>query len=290
MNYYATLGLERSASADEIKSAYRKLAMKHHPDRGGDEKKFQEITEAYETLGDPNKKAFYDQGGHQPQGNPFGQGFHEFHSNHPFQGGAFGGGHPFEDIFAQFGFGFQNTRPKNSDLQIKVKISLKDSYMGKTTNISYRLPSGRDQTVDINIPPGVENGQNLKMSNMGDDSIKELPRGDLIVHIEVEHDIKFQRNDLSLITSLNIDIFDAMLGCKRKVTNIDGSEIEIDIKSGTQNGQTYSCKGLGFKSIRQHNLRGDLLIKVNVKTPIIKDSKSIELIKNLAAQIRNNQG
>jgi curved DNA-binding protein len=290
MSHYDTLGVGKSASPEEIKSAYRKLAMKHHPDRGGDQKKFQTITEAYETLSDPDKKAFYDHGGGQ-RGNPFGGGFHEFRSGHPFQGGdPFG--NPFEDVFTHFGFGFQGSRPrpKNSDLQIKVKISLKDSYMGKTMTIKYPLPSGRTQTAEITIPAGIQQGQQMKMGGMGDDALVELPRGDLIVNIEIDRDRNFHRDEMSLVTKVNIDIFDAMLGCKRVIKNIDESEVEIAINPGTQNGQKYACRGLGFPSIKFNNVKGDLIIQVIVDTPKVKDPKAVEMVKSLAEYIRNSKG
>lgn len=289
MSYYDTLGVGKSASPEEIKAAYRKLAMKHHPDRGGDQKTFQNITEAYETLSDPDKKAFYDHGGGRQgfNGFPGGGGFHEFRSGHPFQGGdPFGT--PFEDIFTHFGFGFQGNRPrpKNSDLQIKVKISLKDSYLGKTMTIDYPLPSGESQTLEITIPPGISTGQQMKMGGMGDNSIHELPRGDLIIHIEVDKDPTFTREDMNLLTKLRIDIFDAMLGCKKILKNIDGNDIELTIHPGAQNGQRYSCQGLGFPSIKFNNVRGDLCVQLSIETPIIKDKELIDLVNSLAIRVR----
>lgn len=279
MDYYSILGVDRSASPDDIKAAYRKLAMKHHPDRGGDAKKFQEISEAYETLGDPNKKTMYDHGGARG----FGQGF---------QGNPFGGGfshNPFDDLFSQFGFHFHtgNQQVRNNDLTIKVKISLKDSYLGKTMTINYPLPSGRDQTLEITIPPGIEHGQTMRMGGMGDDSIREIPRGDLIVHIEVERDPQFRREEMALVTTLRIDVFDAMLGCDRTVRNIDGSELSLNIRPGTQNGQKYSCAGLGFRSIKFTNIRGDLIVQVIVDTPAIKDDNIAAKVRALAEEIRN---
>lgn len=288
MSHYDTLGVGKSASPEEIKAAYRKLAMKHHPDRGGDQQTFQKLTEAYETLSDPDKKAFYDHGGGQ-HGNPFGGGFHEFRSGHPFQGDGFG--HPFEDIFTHFGFGFQNSRqarPKNSDLQIKVKISLKDSYLGKTMTIDYPLPSGRNQTLEITIPPGIASGQQIKMGGMGDDSISEIPRGDLIIHIDVDKDKDFARDDMHLITKLRINVFDAMLGCKRIVKNINNKDVEITIHPGAQNGQRYSCQGLGFPSIKFNNIRGDLIVQIIVDTPVIKDPELVEIVKDLANRVKKN--
>ena len=289
MSHYDTLGVGRSASPEEIKAAYRKLAMKHHPDRGGDQKKFQTITEAYETLSDPDKKAFYDHGGGQ-RGDPFGGGFHEFRSSHPFNGDPFG--NPFEDVFTQFGFGFRGARaqPKNSDLQIKVRISLKDSYMGKTMTINYPLPSGRQQTAEITIPSGIAPGQQMKMGGMGDDSVIDIPRGDLIINIEVDKDNRFHRDDMHLVTKVNINVFDAMLGCKRTIKNIDDHDVEITIHPGTQNGQKYACRGLGFPSIKFNNVRGDLLVQVIVETPVITDPELISIVNDLANRVRLKKG
>jgi len=290
MSHYDTLGVGKSASPEEIKTAYRKLAMKHHPDKGGDQKKFQTITEAYETLSDPDKKAFYDHGGGQ-RGNRFGGGYQEFHSGHPFQGGdPFG--NPFEDVFTQFGFGFRGARPqpKNSDLQIKVKISLKDSYMGKTMTINYPLPSGRTQTAEITIPPGISPEQQMKMGGMGDDSIIDLPRGDLIINIVIDKDNVFRRDDMHLVTKIHIDVFDAMLGCKRTITNIDGNDVEFTINPGTQNGQRYACRGLGFPSIKFNNIKGDLIVQVIVETPIITNPELVSLVSQLANRVRNSKG
>ena len=286
MDYYSILGVGRSASPEDIKAAYRKLAMQHHPDRGGDANKFKEISEAYDTLSSPDKRAQYDHGGpnfaNSFRGGPFQQsGFDPF---------GMGGGSPFDDIFQQFGFNFRagNVRPKNSDLQIKVRISLKDSYMGKTMTINYPLPSGRDQTLEITIPPGIENGQTMKMGGMGDDTVAELPRGDLIINIEVDRDHKFRREEMALVTNIEIDIFDAMLGCVRHITNIDDSEIEVAIRPGTQNGQKYSCKNLGFRSVKFNNIRGELIIQVNVKTPIVKDPVLTGKIRLLAEEVRRS--
>lgn len=284
MDYYSILGVGRSASPDEIKAAYRKLAMKYHPDRGGDEKKFKEINEAYDTLSDPQKKAGYDTGGGQHHyrsytGNPF-EGFD------PFGTGA---GNPLDEMFRQFGFQFRsgNTKPKNRDLHIKCKISLKDSYLGKTLNISYPLPSGNNETLEFVVPPGIDNGQSLRIGGYGDDSLSGIPRGDLNITIEVEKDRSFWREDLNLYTNLEIDIFEAMTGCTKTVKNIDDSELEVSIRAGAQHGIKYSCKGFGFKSTKFNN-RGDLIVVVSVKTPIIKDPVLINMVNQLAEKVKRN--
>lgn len=287
MDHYSTLGLDKSASADDIQKAFRKAAMKHHPDRGGDAGKFQEINEAYSTLSDPQRRAEYDMAGQNPfgqQGHPFANSFH-FTTGNPFQGG---GGNPFNDVFNQFGFQFHTgqQQPRNRDLNIRCKISLKDSYMGKQMTVSYKLPSGQDESVTIDIPPGIENGQIIKLSGYGDNSMRQFPRGDLTISIEVEGMPKFSREDINLVTSADVDIFDAMLGKTITVDHIDGTKVDLSMPAGSTHGQRMSCKGMGFKHMKFNNVRGDLHVILNVKTPRITDPKMIEEVRALADKIR----
>jgi curved DNA-binding protein len=285
MDHYSTLGVDKTASPDDIQKAFRKAAMKHHPDRGGDAGKFQEINEAYSTLSDPQKKAEYDMMGQNPfgqQGNPFANGFH-FTTGNPFPGGD-----PFQNIFNQFGFQFNHGHqtPRNRDLNIRCKISLKDSYIGKNMTVSYRLPSGQDESVSIDIPAGIENGQVIKLSGYGDNSMRQFPRGDLTISIEVENAPKFSREDVNLITEANVDIFDAMLGTTITVDHIDGTKVDLAVPPGTMHGQRMSCKGMGFKHMKFNNVRGDLHVVLNIKTPRITDPTLAEEIKALATKIR----
>jgi curved DNA-binding protein len=279
-DHYSTLGVDRNASPEEIKRAFKSQAMKHHPDRGGDAKKFQELNEAYSTLSDPQQKAMYD---HGPTPN-FGQGFQHFNFN--FGGGGGNPLDPFQDAMNQFGFVFRSNAHKNRDLNLNCRINLRDSYLGRKMNISYNLPSGRTETLDLQIPAGVETGQSLRVAGYGDDTMPNVTRGDLTVNIEVDRDPKFYREGLNLVTKIEIDIFDAMLGCKKKVTNIDDSEVEITIRPGTQNGQKYSCQGLGFRNIKFQTMTGDLVVEVSVKTLTSNNPDVIEQIKQLAEKMR----
>jgi curved DNA-binding protein len=287
MSYYDTLGVGQNASPEEIKAAYKKMAMKFHPDRnGGNEAKFKEVNEAYSTLSDPEKKMMYDHGGNQPHfGSHTGGQFHDFGFN------PFGNMPPeFQDIMGNFGFSFRtnNMPQRNRDLNLKCRVSLKDTYTGKNVDITYRLPSGRDEKVTLHIPAGVENGMTLKVSEYGDDSIPTMRRGDLTVIIETDKDPRFHREDLNLVTSIEIDIFEAMLGCKKTVKNIDDTNIEIDIQPGTQHGRKYSCHDLGFQSVKYTNLRGHLIINVTVKTPVIKDPQLAAMVNELANKVRGS--
>jgi DnaJ-class molecular chaperone len=170
-DYYQKLGLGRAASPDEIKKAYRSLAMKHHPDRGGDEKKFKEISEAYEILSDPEKKSMVDSGidpaaannGHnRPGGSPF-----DFH----FNSGNF------EDVFSQFGFHFNNRQVRrNKSININVELTLEDVLNGKEIDADIALPGQSHKTININIPPGIDDGQQVRYQGRLMDSARLYPR------------------------------------------------------------------------------------------------------------------
>jgi len=293
MDHYSTLGVDRNATPEEIKQAFRKMAREHHPDRGGNEAKFKEINEAYSVLSDSDAKAQYDFQGSRQQhfrshtGNPFqqthtfsfGDGFAQFHQNDMF-----------EDVMRNFGFQFHQAQQpaRNKDLNIRCRISLRDAYMGKSMTITYRLPSSEEETIDINIPPGIDTGHVIKLEGRGDNSIRGMARGDLTVSIEVDRDGRFFREELTLITETEIDIFDAMLGCTKSIENIDGNMVDVVIRAGAQHGQRFSCKGLGFKNVRYSNVRGDLHVIVKIKTPIVTDPDTKVLVERLAEKVRRS--
>jgi len=296
MDHYSTLGVDRSASPDDIKTAFKKLAMKHHPDRGGDAGKFQELNEAYSVLSDPEKRMIYDHGGNRQHhfntqtGNPFGQGFsftvntNGFQQN--FHQGPFSGDPHFDEMLKNFGFGFAQPPRRNRDLNMKCQISLKDAYQGKNLKIDYRLPNGEDKSINIDIPPGIDNGQAIKVNGAGDHSNKQLPPGDLTISIEISPVNKFSREDLNLVTESEISIFEAMTGCRKTVKNIDDTDVEVVVHPGTRHGQKYSCRGLGFPNLKFNNVKGDLIVAINIKTPIVTDPILVAAVNDLANKLR----
>jgi curved DNA-binding protein len=276
MDYYATLGLNRGASDDEIKKAYRQMAMKHHPDRGGDEKKFKEISQAYEALSDPDKRRIIDMGGdpNAQQGmGGFGQGPFEFH---------FGSG-DLNDLFgANFGFGGFGRRPmrKNKSVNISINIDLEDVLQGKEINAEINLPSGKNKLINIAIPPGIENGQQIRYEGMGDNSISDLRPGDLIVNIHVQRHNIFERDGTALICEKEISVWDAVLGTELEIKTIDKKTLNISIPKGMQPGTILSCRGEGLPNVRTRQ-RGDLLIKIKVKVPKNLNTEQEQLIKQI---------
>jgi len=280
MDYYSTLGLRRGASEDEIKKAYRGMAMKFHPDRGGDEKKFKEIEEAYRFLSDPEKKNIIDMGG-DPNAQP-GAGPQGFHSQGPFE--FHFGSHPgMEDIFTHFGFGFQNRRPmRNKSYNVNIRIRLEDVLNGKDVDAEITLSNNKKKLINIKIPPGIENGQNIRYQGMGDDSLKDVSAGDLIVNIFVDNHPRFVREGDQLIFHHNITVWDAILGANLKIETLDNRSIDVIIPPGTQPETILSCKGEGLPNVRTKR-RGNLLIRISVTIPRLVSPNDKITIENIRA-------
>jgi|688.fasta_scaffold340718_1 curved DNA-binding protein len=280
-NAYETLGVPKGASDEEIKRAYRKMAAQHHPDKqGGNTAKFQEIQSAYETLSDPQKRAQHD------NPNPF-HGFQQGspHGSHfEFQ---FGGGGP-EDIFAHFfnqgGFGHnpfqrQHQPRRNKDLRVQMSISLASTLEAQKKTISVQTTKGDRYNVDVEIPRGINNGTTIKYTQMGDNMFDTLTRGDLYVIINVENDNRFELHGINLVSNLEIDSIDAMLGAEKSVTGIDGREYMIKIPQGCQYNTKFGLQGQGLYQMNS-NHRGDLIVNVTIKTPSL-DEQQLNMLRNI---------
>lgn len=275
MDYYKILGVNENASQDDIKKAYKKLAMKNHPDRGGDTKKFQEISQAYDTLSDNQKRAQYDA---QKNGfNPFGQARH----HQGFQ--------DINDIFSSFGFAggpfnFSTNSRRNRDLTIRVSISLKQSYSGTQIEARFNTPAGRPKTVIVDIPAGVQNGQTIRYPDLGDDSIPNLPKGNLNVQIIVEPDPVWSRRGNDLVYTLRINVLEAMIGCVKEVETLDGTKMPLKLRPGIQHGAEFASGGRGFRDVGTGRV-GSLIIIIDVEIPAVNNQTLQEELKNLYARI-----
>lgn len=260
-DHYQTLGVDRSASQDEIKKAFRKLASQHHPDKGGDTAKFQEIQAAYDTLGDPDKRAAYD--------NPAPQfeGFQQYGGMPPgFEdviNQMFGGRSPFGDIFGRP----QQQQPRNRTLNIQTTITLEEAFAGKEMVANITLPSGRDQILQIKIPAGIQEGTVLRLSGMGDDSVKNAPRGDIHLTVNVQPHKIFHRTGDDLNCTMNLNCIDAMTGKTIQIETLDNKTLEVAVKEGTQHGQIMSAAGYGMPKMSDNRFRGRLLIHINIVIP-----------------------
>jgi molecular chaperone DnaJ len=246
-DYYATLGVPRTATADEIKQAFRRLASQTHPDKGGDTQKFQAIQEAYATLGDEQKRAEYN--------NPRPQ----------FSG--FNGGVNINDIFSMFGHGQFAQRPQpRSHGRMTLTITLNDVATGGKRTVSLGTAQGIS-AVEIEIPLGINDGDNVHYEGIG-------PGGsDLVVQYRVQPDRTWQRQDLNLITETRVSIWDIILGTELHITTITGDILSANIPARSQPGVTLRLRGRGLTN--RNGTTGDILVRVQAFVP---DSISPELL------------
>lgn len=348
-DYYEVLGVQKGASKDEIKKAYRKLSKKYHPDinqEEGADAKFKEIAEAYEVLSDEDKKAQYDRFGHEGMNQQFGGGGGGFGG-----AGGFGG---FEDVFSSFFGGGRRQDPnapqKGDDLQYTMTINFDEAIFGAVKTIKIKkevtcdtcdgngakpgtskstcgmcsgsgrvaveqnTPFGRIQTertcptcggtgqeikdpcnkckgagtvtkdveVEVTIPEGVDNGQQVRLHGKGEPGINGGPAGDLYIVFRVKPDSRFTRDGDDIHYELPISFAQAALGDEIKVPTIN-AEVVLTIPAGTQSGRRFRLKEKGVKNVHGYGY-GDQFVTVKVVTPTKLSEKEVELFRDLAEQ------
>lgn len=318
-DYYKTLGVSKGASTEEIQKAYRTLARKYHPDLNPDDKtakqKFQDVQQAYETLSDPKKKQMYDQFGSDyeqmgggpgaggfPGGNPFGgggggqvpPGF-----EHMFGGGGGGaaGGITLEELMKQFGMGgggFEGAtgggrkrarKPQQvpgNDVRHELEVPFRTAVLGGKVNLSLRRPDGKKESIEVTIPAGIESGKTLRLRGLGDPSPNGGAAGDLLITVRTAGHESFSRQGLDLTVKVPITIAEACLGGKIEVPSPHGT-ITLTIPAGTSSGKRIRAKGQGIHA--KGGGQGDLYAEVMIVVPKKVNSKTTELIKELAEQL-----
>lgn len=265
-DYYKVLGISKSATKDEVKKAYRKLAQKYHPDKkDGDEKKFKEVNEAYTILSDDKKRSQYDQFGQTFSNSGGTSGFEGFDfsqfTNQHRSGGAFE--FDLNDILGNiFGGGWSRTN-KGRDIHKDIEITFKDSILGVLREIVITREKGQTEKININIPPGIDSGEMLRYKGKGEPIENGIP-GDLYIRIHVKPHSKIKKEGIHLIMEENIKITESFLGTKKTIETIDDN-ITVSIPKGIRNGEFLRVKGKGVPITP--NRSGDLLIKINIETP-----------------------
>jgi curved DNA-binding protein len=301
-DYYATLGVAKSATAKEIKQAYRKLARKFHPDvNPGDKKaeaRFKDINEAYEVLGDPEKRKKYDELGAnwrmyeqaQQGGQPYPGGPDEWTVH---AGGApggfrtvdeeemrriFGEADPFSDFFKTFFSGMEaepgprtrggrapRARPGH-DLEHEIELSLEDALRGTTRKLALHH-DGQARTIEVRIPAGVGEGSRVRVAGEGGAGTAGAPSGDLYLRIHMRPHPQFERRGRDLHTRVPVPVTTAVLGGEADVPTLAGGHLRLKVPTGTQNGQVFRLKGQGMPAVGKPDDRGDLFAAVDVQVP-----------------------
>lgn len=272
--YYDRLGVDKNASQDDIKKAYRKLSKKYHPDLNqepGAEEKYKGVQEAFETLGDPQKRAQYDQFGPAGANGGFGGqgGFGGY------QQGGFGDFSDLGDIFSQmFGGGFDPNRPrKGQDLQYRMRLSFEEAVFGKEETIKFNRGDG-PQEIKVTVPAGVETGQQMRLAGQGEEGANGGPRGDLFVVFQVAPSKDgFERDGADVFLEQKLSFTSAALGDEIQIKTVHG-DVKLKIPAGTQTGKQFRLRGKGAPRLRGTG-NGDqyVTIFVEVPTTLTKDQK-----------------
>ena len=312
-DYYKVMGVSKTASQDEIDKAYRNLARKYHPDLNPDDpegakKKFQELQDAYDTLKDPEKRKLYDQlgAGYKQYGGGPGAGAGPFGSGSSYtwssSGGAgidineilgqmFGGhgGNPFGDGAGPFtGRGSRSQHRGHSampgqNVTSTISVPFKIAAFGGTVPLTYQMPSGRRETLDVKIPPGIDSGKKIRLRGKGEESPMGGTAGDLILEVRVEAHQYFTREGKNLYIHIPITLKEAVLGGKVDIPTPTGT-VTVTIPSGSTTGTKLRIKEHGIAAVKKGEKKGDLFVVFDVKLPHEWCEKDVKLIDQLSPE------
>lgn len=237
MDYYSVLGLNKSASQDDIKKAYRKLASKHHPDRGGEEEEFKKVQEAYDILSDPEARQHYDNPHAQMDMDEFWQNFNRQFRHRPYA--------------------------KNANIDLSVTVTAYEIFEPIQKVVVAKI-DGINVTREITIPAGINHGSTIRFKGLGDNRYPQMPPGDLRITVHVTMPGGWHKNRLDLHTTVDVDVFDAIIGCKKTVENLNKKRLELKIPAGCKPEQILKLKGQGYSA---QGRVGDLYVHVNLTIP-----------------------
>ncbi len=291
IDYYKILGVDKNASQEEIKKAYRNLARKHHPDLNPNDKeahkKFQQINEANEVLGDPEKRKKYDQYGKDWQhAEQFEQARQSQQGSQAFGRETFTGDFDendfsdfFTSIFGNMGRGgsrHRQTKFRGEDYQADLQLNLTDIY--KTHQ---QVLTVNSKNIRITIPAGVENGQKIKIKGHGGPGINGGPNGDLYITFHIINNTKFRRDGNDLYATVDLDLYTAVLGGEITIETFDG-KVKLKVNPETQNETKIKLKGKGFPEYKKEGQFGDLFVTFQIKIPTNLTEKQKELFEQLS--------
>ena len=313
-DYYKVMEVSKTASQDEIDKAYRNLARKYHPDLNpndpeGAKKKFQELQEAYDTLKDPEKRKLYDQlgSGYKQYGSAPGAGAGPFGSGSSYTWSSSGGGAGIDinEILGQmfgtrsanpFGDGagpFSNRGPQShhrgrsampgQNVTSTINVPFKIAAFGGTVPLTYQMPSGRRETLDVKIPPGIDSGKKIRLRGKGEDSPMGGTAGDLILEVRVEPHQYFTREGKNLYIHVPITLKEAVLGGKVDIPTSTGT-VTVTIPPRSTTGTKLRIKEHGIAAVKKGEKKGDLFVVFDVKLPAEWSEKDLKLIEQLSPE------
>jgi curved DNA-binding protein len=297
-DYYSILGIKKDTSYGAIKKAYRKLALKYHPDKNpGDKKaeeKFKEISEAYAVLSDKDKRKKYDMFGSEKFHQQYSQEdiFRGFDIGDLFKDFGFGTNDVFSTIFGgqprggfgdPYGMGGRGRPQKGADVNANLRISFHDAAFGGERKVSLRKPDGAILEVTVKIPPGIDTGKKLRLPGKGSPGPGGRSPGDLYLNISVEGHPIFKREGDDLVLEKDVRFTEAALGAIMECPTLEGEKKKIKIPPGTKSGTKIRLKGYGIKHLKGGG-RGNLYIRINVAVPAILTEKQKALVEELSKE------